>query len=152
MKDAVAVNVTPFVVLLALTAPTIKLAAAVSVAPFVVLLALATPAIKLTAAVNVAPFVWLEALAAPAIKLAVAASVTPLAVALGLKYSPAEPGTLTRSMSVPDQRRAIGERMVSGEGDGPFPPKISFDCLAVAHWQGAVNPDHLENITFKPLI
>ena len=42
------------------------------------------------------------------------------------------PGCLTRSISIPDQRRAVGVWVVSGEGNGPFPGEVAFDKLYVA--------------------
>lgn len=51
----------------------------------------------------------------------------------------ADPGVLTRSMSVSDQRGAVGVGVVSGEADAPFPGEVAFDALQIAKGQNAAN-------------
>ena len=55
----------------------------------------------------------------------------PVAVAVdGPAPTTASNGCRTRSISVPDQRRAVGKGMVSGETDGPFVGKVAFDKIS----------------------
>jgi hypothetical protein len=64
----------------------------------------------------------------------------------------ADPGVLTRSMSVSDQRGAVGVGVGGGEGNGPFPGQVSLkrNALDVAKSHG--DPEDLENQAIELLL
>ena len=79
---------------------------------------------------SVAPDTAADEDADPAMKEVDTENVTPLAVASGGGARSADPGCLTLNISVPDQRRAVGEGVVGGEAHAPFVRQITLNARA----------------------
>jgi len=62
-----------------------------------------------------------ETVASPVADAAALTTLPPLTIASN--------GARTRSISIPDQWRSVGEGVVSGEGDAPFPRQISLNHI-----------------------